>query len=194
LDKKRNAPHIEIAFDIKDKLLFEKIQALLGGGYITIRVNNQSGRLTIKKKIILLKLINLINGYMRTPKNEALHRLIDYLNIKKDSKLIKREIDKSEILNNSWLSGFLEADGNFYLSFKLSQGSNDANTKIINVIYYMRLSQRQFYTRKVDSSIKISYFEVMNEIAKSLDSSVITVTRKRINYEEHGYLIRTDKK
>ena len=57
----------------------------------------------------------------------------------------------------------------------------------------MRLSQKQFYTRKVDSSIKISYFEVMNEIAKSLGSLVITINRKRINYEEHGYLIRTDK-
>lgn len=57
----------------------------------------------------------------------------------------------------------------------------------------MRLSQRQFYTRKVDSNVKTSYFEVMNEIAKSLDSSVITFSRKRVNYEEHGYLIRTDK-
>lgn len=113
LDKKRNAPYVEIAFNINDKPLFKKIQETLGGGYITIRPNNQSGRLTIKKKIILLKLINLINGYMRTHKNEALHRLIDYLNINKDLKLIKQEIDNSKILNNSWVSGFIEADGNF---------------------------------------------------------------------------------
>ena len=33
----------------------------------------------------------------------------------------------------------------------------------------------------------------MNEIAKSLGSSGITISRKRINYAEHGYLIRTDK-
>lgn len=93
----KDAPHIEIAFDIKDKPLFEKTQETLGGGYIGIRPNNQSGRLTIKKKIVLLKLVNLINGYMRTPKNEALHRLIDYLNKKRYLKLIKHEIDKSEI-------------------------------------------------------------------------------------------------
>lgn len=97
----KDAPHIEIAFDIKDKPLFEKIQETLGGGYIGIRPNNQSGRLTIKKKIVLLKLVNLINGYMRTPKNEALHRLIDYLNKKRYLKLIKHEIHKSEILGNS---------------------------------------------------------------------------------------------
>jgi hypothetical protein len=138
--------------------LFKKVQEILGGGYITIRPNYQSARFTIKKKIILLKLINLINGYMRTHKNEALHRLIDYLNIKQDSKLIKHEIDKSQILNNSWISGFIEADRSFYLSFKLSPEINDVNTKIISVIYYMELSQRQFYTRKVDSSVKIPYF------------------------------------
>jgi LAGLIDADG endonuclease len=192
LDKK-NVPYIEIAFDIKDKPLFEKIQNRLGGGYFCIRINNKSGRFTIKKKSVLLKLINLINGNMRTPKNEALYRLINYLNFNRDLKLIKYEIDRSNILNNSWLSGFLEADGSFYLNFKLSQNPRYYNTSIINIIYYMRLSQRQFYTRKIDSSIKLSYFEIMNEIAKSLDTSVIIITRKRINYEEHGYLVRTDK-
>lgn len=76
-------PHIEIAFDIRDLLLFEKIKETLGGGFITIRPNGLSGRLTIRKQSILLKLVNLINGYMRTPKIEALHRLINWFNFKK---------------------------------------------------------------------------------------------------------------
>jgi hypothetical protein len=67
---------IEICFDIKDLPLFIKIKEILEGGYIAIRPNNKSGRLFIKKKVILLKLINLINGHMRTPKIEALHRII----------------------------------------------------------------------------------------------------------------------
>jgi hypothetical protein len=71
------------------------------GSYIVIRKNNQSGKLTIKKKIVLLKLINLINGYMRTPKIEALHRLIDYFNLNKYLNLIIYEVDKSNILNKS---------------------------------------------------------------------------------------------
>jgi LAGLIDADG endonuclease len=75
--EKKIVPSIEIAFDIKDHPLFEKIKDTLEGGYIVLRINNKSGRLIIKKKSVLLKLINLINGYMRTPKNEALHRLID---------------------------------------------------------------------------------------------------------------------
>lgn len=38
-------PFIQIAFDI-----FEKIKEKLNGGYITIRKNNKSGRLIIKRK------------------------------------------------------------------------------------------------------------------------------------------------
>mgnify|MGYP007088568285 CR=1 FL=1 len=44
------------------------------------RPNGQSGRLTIKKRDILINLVNLINGHFRTPKIEALHRLIENLN------------------------------------------------------------------------------------------------------------------
>lgn len=41
---------IEIAFDIKDLKLFEKIKDVLGGGYISIRPNGQVGRLLKRKQ------------------------------------------------------------------------------------------------------------------------------------------------
>jgi len=189
----KNVPHIEIAFDIKDKPLFEKIQERLKGGYIVIRKNKRSGRLTIKKKLVLLKLITLINSHMRTPKIEALHRLIDWFNLSKGTKLVKCDIDKSDILNNSWLSGFLEADGNFYLNFKINQDLSHNDFKIKDIVYYMRLSQRQNYTRKVNSIVHLSYLEIMDNIAKALNTTVINIYRDRIKYEEHSYLIRTDK-
>ena len=69
-------PHIEIVFDIRDIQLFTKIKEVLDGGYITIRPNERSGGLTIKKRAILIKLVKMINGHMRTPKIEALHRII----------------------------------------------------------------------------------------------------------------------
>jgi LAGLIDADG endonuclease len=50
LNGKKNMPHIEICFDIKDLPLFEKIKEVLNGGYIIIRPNKKSGRLFIKKK------------------------------------------------------------------------------------------------------------------------------------------------
>jgi hypothetical protein len=47
LKGRKIVPSIEIASDIKDLLLFEKIKEVLDGGYITLRQNNQSGRLFI---------------------------------------------------------------------------------------------------------------------------------------------------
>lgn len=191
-DGKKNAPYIEICFDIKDLPLFEKIKEVLEGGYISIRPNNKSGRLFIKKKVILLKLINLINGYMRTPKIEALHRIIQWFNNdNSDYKIKPLYLDTSPLNKNSWLVGFIEADGNFYLNWKLSEKLHNEN--IISVIYYLRLSQRQIYNRKIDPKIKICNFDIMFKINEFLKTSVISLNRKRINYEENAYLIKTDK-
>src|ERR1700734_1155694 len=99
---KKNAPYIEICFDIKDLPLFTKIKEVLEGGYITIRPNNKSGRLFVKKKVILLKLINLINGHMRTPKIEALQRIIQWFNNEKSDYQIKSlGLDTSSLEDNS---------------------------------------------------------------------------------------------
>jgi hypothetical protein len=187
----KNVPSIEIAFDIKDKYLLNKIKDVLGGGYILIRKNNKSGRLFIKKKTVLLKLINLINGYMRTPKIEALYRLIDWFNNENNYTIKKEELDISDLDKNSWLSGFIEADGNFYLKWEISEKSK--SLRPIKFLYYMRLSQKQIYTRRIDSNIKECNLNYMTRIAEYLKTSVIYINRKRMNFEENSYLVRTDK-
>ncbi len=96
-----NFPQIELAFYIKDLKLIEKIQERLGGGIIYIRPNGQSGTLKIKKQSVLLHLINLINGHMRTPKIEALHRLINWINLKTNNTIPLLGIDKTPITDNS---------------------------------------------------------------------------------------------
>lgn len=90
----------------------------------------------------------LLNGKMRTPKIEALHRLIDWLNARLDvkTKISKLGLDNSSLGNNPWLSGFIEADGNFYCSFNLN--SNGIAEVVKN---YMRVSQKQLY--KITSNI-----------------------------------------
>lgn len=147
--------------------------------------------MTVKKKSVLIKLINLINGHFRTPKIEALFRLIDWFNKDNNNNINiipKLDIDTSSILENSWLSGFIDADGNFYINWKISKKS-----KLINIIYYMRIYQKEYYTRKVNPDIKESNFVIMTKIAKDIESSLIYVERNRIKYIEKGYIIRTDK-
>ena len=52
-----------------------------------------------------------------TPKIEALHRLITWVNLKNNSNIPLLNIDQTPLEKSSWLSGFIEADGCFYFSW-----------------------------------------------------------------------------
>jgi hypothetical protein len=187
--KKTWPSYIELAFDIKDLQLFIKIKEILKGGYVTIRPNGQSGRLTIKKRDILINLVKLINGHFRTPKIEALHRLIENLNKYSSESIPLLGLDQIPLGESAWLSGFLEADGYFYLNWKLNK-----NDLPVGITYYLYISQKQKYERKVDSSVNESNFSHMEDIAKLLNSRVISIERKRTTGIEKLYVVRTDKK
>lgn len=73
----RFAPKIIIAFNKHDKPLAEKISTKLNVGKVIDRSEIGHVLLQILAKDEVLKIINLINGYMRTPKIEALHRAIN---------------------------------------------------------------------------------------------------------------------
>ena len=90
----------------------------------------------------------LLNGNMRTPKIEALYRLIDWLNAKSNSDFIlpKLGLDESSLDSNSWLAGFIESDGNFYCGFEMGEDNIAKRVKC-----YMRISQKKQY--KLNSDI-----------------------------------------
>jgi hypothetical protein len=69
-------PKILIVFNINDKPLADKISAELEVGKVINREKAGHVILQILAKEEVLKIIHLINGYMRTPKIEALHRAI----------------------------------------------------------------------------------------------------------------------
>ena len=70
-------------------------------------------RLIIKKRNDVLNIINLIKGKMRTPKIEALHYIINWINLNKNIKLLSLLLDNSSILSNSWLLVFIEGRFNW---------------------------------------------------------------------------------
>lgn len=102
-----------------------------------------SGRLMIRKRAILLKVINLINGKMRTPKIEALHRLINWFNLNHNSSIPLKGKDTTPLSESSWLSGMIDADGSFYLNWKLNEKDIP-----VGLIYYLSISQKQNYSRR----------------------------------------------
>ncbi|KAG1174269.1 hypothetical protein G6F70_005049 [Rhizopus microsporus] len=100
-------PVIRIVFTQYDLPLAEKLQQVLNCGFI-------------QKP----KKVKLINGKMRTPKIEALHRLINWLNNKNIDKefIVCLGLDSSPLDSNSWFAGFSDADSYFQIrnSTKLS--------------------------------------------------------------------------
>jgi len=130
---------------------------------------------------------------MRTPKIEALHRLIDWLNARLDEKLkiSKLGLDHSSLGDNPWLTGFIEADGNFYCGFDLN---SEGIAEIVKS--YMRVSQKQMY--KITSDIpkeNNSKLQIMEKIREFLDvKNVNEIKRTKKDYVELSYEVRTTKK
>lgn len=103
---------IQIVFVLKDLPLALIIQKELGVGSLSRKKGVNAYVLTINSSDGISLIISLINGKMRTPKIYSLHALIDFLN-EKGTNLEKKPIYKGSLESNSWLAGFIEADGGF---------------------------------------------------------------------------------
>lgn len=121
------------------------IKVVIGGGRIVHPKNSNYIDLLFQDVNSIQKIAVLLNGKMRTPKIEALHRLIDWLNVRStdDVKLPKLDLDYSSLGSNPWLTGFIESDGNFYCGFNLN---SEGIAKIVKC--YMRISQKRSYKLK----------------------------------------------
>lgn len=109
---------VKITFVEKDAPLAKKIQEVLNGGTMVYPENSKYLNLLFQDLNSIQKIAVLLNGRMRTPKIEALHRLIDWLNARLEdkTKISKLGLDNSYLGNNPWLTGFIEADGNFFVA------------------------------------------------------------------------------
>ena len=76
---KTNTPSIKIVFNIKDKPLADCLMETLGSGSIQPASYN-SVLYVVRGKLGIIKIVYLINGEFKTPKIEALHRLVDWIN------------------------------------------------------------------------------------------------------------------
>lgn len=126
---------------------------------------------------------------MRTPKIEAVHRTIDWLNnyiVKNQNsnlpstiqilsiinKLEKFPLDESPIESNSWFSGFTDADGNF--SINIHKRTNRNSTRV--QLYY-RLEINQNYHKLDSEGSKVSFFPIMSKIGLFLGVTVFSRSR-----------------
>lgn len=174
---KKYSPRIVIAFHKTDKPLAYKlckitkagkVYDIKKAGYVLWKIQSHNNVLII---------INFINGYMRTPKIEALHRAILWFNNHLNLNLNFLEKDDSPIDSNSWLSGFCDGDSNFSITI------TKRKSKGLRVQTFFRIELKQNYHRGDDA--KKSFFPILSIIAAYLKVNIYS--RSRINKDKIYY-------
>lgn len=170
-------PKIIIAFNSNDKPLAEKLSAELKVGKVINREKAGHVLLQILAKEEVLKIMNLINGFMRTPKIEALHRAICWINKQDNTTIPCLGLDLSPLDSNSWLTGFTDADGNFSITITDRKKKGNIVTKRVQTFF--RIEVKQNYSREVAQyQGGNSYFNILTEIAAFFTVNLYTRTRK----------------
>jgi hypothetical protein len=114
-ETKKVNPRFVFTFHKNNFNLFEQLHNYIGSGFFKTGTGN-SMRFVVADKKGVIKLVNLMNGYFRTPKILTFYKLIDRLNMSYSLNILKLSMDHSSLYSNAWLAGFTEADGYFGVS------------------------------------------------------------------------------
>lgn len=191
---KKYNPVIIIVFKKADLPLANYLQKLTNSGRVYIKPERGYVLWQIQDLVSIFTILSLINGYMRTPKIEALHREIIWLNnyietnknqsnvqaqkvtiLEKIHTLECKPLDTSPIDSNSWFAGFSDADSNF--SINIHKRSN-RNTTRVQLNYSLEIKQN--YHRTVADAAegtKASFFPIMSKIGLYLGVTVYSRSR-----------------
>lgn len=175
---------IEVVFNKKDRPSTEFLQSLFGGK-IYDHPNKKVIRWLIQDDKSVTKIINSINGKLRTPKINSLYQMIDFFNAKGDN-IIKLPIDSSPLGSNAWLAGFIDAVGYFSIKaftlktcpylrtqFYIGQPITDKNGKslekpMLSIAEFLqtklnkRVSYKKFHQLVINISNPHSYMILMD--------------------------------
>jgi len=166
---RKKYPSVQIAFNSKDLPLALIIQKILKCGSISKKKGANAYVLSINNFEGWLIIIDLINGKMKTPKINALYRLIDFLNLHYGCSFTKLPLNLDPLDSTPWFSGFIDADGCFFIRF------TKAGKYPVHIECRFMIVQRQ-----IDIS-SFSLFDILNSIANFL-SSTVKQTKTSTNY------------
>ena len=173
-DKKKHNPRFCITFSLKNEPLTKKLLDIIGLGFIRYKSKDNACVLVVSPVVGLKKIVNLINGELRTPKIHQLHKLIDWLNQHHNTNINKLPLKEGPLINDSWLSGFIDSDG----SFSVQHTKVENNAKKRKISCRLRIEQRM-----LDPVTGNSYLEVLTKIAKFLNCSLLTRIQKSTGNE-----------
>lgn len=182
-------PHIIVVFKMADKELANFLCSITGCGKVYVHKNRNYVLWQIQSIIDVYVIVSVINGYVRTPKYETLKRYIYWYNnyvsesVIQVPKLSIMPIDNSSLTSNNWLSGFVDADGNFSIS--ITKRSN-GKTRIIT---RFTLEQRINYHRSNTMNIKTSYSSIILSIAEVFLGSMYTRSRMKNDKTYYSFIV-----
>ena len=171
-------PMITLTFNSKDFPLISIIQEKLEIGHIYKVKGKNAYTYRISNLVSLYRLVNIINGYIRTPKIYKLNKLIDYLN-NKGYDINKYPLDLTPLNSNAWLSGFIDADGHFSVRV-----STDKKNILKRIACSLEISQ----SKKLIDLEGNNYFNVLSLIGIYL---LCQVKETKSNSKNPHHRIRT---
>ena len=161
---KNHNPRFCITFGLKNEPLAKKLLEILEVGFIRYKNNNNACVIVISSVSGLKKVVSLINGKLRTPKIGQLKALINWLNKNQNVNILLLPLCENSLLSDAWLSGFVDADGNF--SVQYTKKENALKRKIS---CRLRIEQRM-----IDPLSKNSYYNILKKIATFLLCNLLT--------------------
>lgn len=185
---KKYAPKIFLVFSLNDNPLAEKLVSITKVGKIYKKENQGCVLWNIQNSEDVIKIIHIINGYMRTPKIEALHRAINWYNENMNKEIKPLDLDSSPINSNSWLAGFTDGDGNFSLTLTDRKKKGVVTSKRVQAFF--RIELRQNYHR--EASIEQggnSYFEILDKIARYLTVNLYSRSREQKDKIFYSFMV-----
>ena len=185
---KKYTPRIFIVFNLNDHPLAEKLMSITKVGSLHNRPPQGCVIWQIQSIEDVKKIINLINGYMRTPKIEALHRAINWYNEFYNMDITTLGLDYSPIDSNNWLAGFIDGDGCFSINLIDRKKKSVISTKRVQT--FLTIELRQNYHR--DCSIELggfSYFYILSIIARYLNVNVYSRSRDQKDKIFYSYKV-----
>jgi len=165
---------IGITFNIKDLPLCLYLKSKIQNGWIRIKNKENACVLLFHTDRGLITFVNIVNGYLRSPKIYKFNMVIDYLNIKYSMNILKYKEDYSYINSNNWLAGFIDADGGFLIRY----------TEITKFRIACVFSLEQ---RMVEPTSNLSYEPLLLEISKFLKTELKI---SKHNKDKSYFLIR----
>jgi len=162
-------PRIVFTSHVNNIGMFAFLQSELGGIGRFQTSGTSTLRYIIGDKDGILICIKLMHGKLRTPKNKRFNDLIKSFNIKYSLNIAESLLDTSNFGDNSWFTGFVEADGHFGIKYVESKPKSETRKRSVSesVSLKFRLDQRAY-----DKPTSSSMLPFMENLASFLRCTV----------------------